>query len=348
MPGIFVSHAAADRSLVNHFVDDIIRLGCGAKPDEIFYSSGEDTGVPSGYDLMMYLRERVGDASLVVAIISPTFQTRPVCIAELGAAWSRTGNLFPLLVPGMPRTALGGVLPGVLVKYLNDGSALDELHDRIANNIKSMTTTATWGRYREKWLASVDRYAAEIPNARVPTLAELEQAESNLQAARGALRDAQNEIADLQTQLEELAKAKTAEAVRRIRLPKDEVKRFKAVVAQAQAALSELPAVVQKAICFNLSGEGMPWRGGFEDSYAIREARKAVDDGLLLESGADLLVPNTEFGKIMRADTAVREVKDFLDYGSSRRFDEWFRETYDMPPELLNMAVWNAVFGSSS
>ena len=52
MPGIFVSHASADRSLIDPFVDDVLRLGCRVPEDLIFYSSGEDTGIPSGLNLM--------------------------------------------------------------------------------------------------------------------------------------------------------------------------------------------------------------------------------------------------------------------------------------------------------
>src|SRR5437016_4591969 len=118
MPGVFISHASADKPLVDPFVDDVIRLGCEVPRKKIFYSSGEDTGVPSGENLNTYVRDRVADASIVVAIISPTFQTRPFCVAELGSAWSRIGNLFPIAVPGMARTDLEGVLEGMLVKHL--------------------------------------------------------------------------------------------------------------------------------------------------------------------------------------------------------------------------------------
>jgi hypothetical protein len=110
MPEVFVSHAAADGALVDPFVDTVLKLGCGLDEAKIFYSSGEDTGLPSGFDLLHHVREEAAEAGLVVAIISPMFETRPVCVAELGAAWSRTGNLFPLAVPGMARTDMEGVL----------------------------------------------------------------------------------------------------------------------------------------------------------------------------------------------------------------------------------------------
>jgi hypothetical protein len=131
MSRIFVSHANADVELVDAFVDRLLRNGSNLIPDELFYTSGEDTGIRSGDDLIATVRREVGDATLVVALITPTYQTRPVCIAELGAAWSRAGNLIPLTVPGFTRADLDGVLAGMTIRAMDDSAALDELHDRV-------------------------------------------------------------------------------------------------------------------------------------------------------------------------------------------------------------------------
>ena len=95
MPRVFISHASLDVDFVDPFVDTVIRLGCGLNPSELFYSSGQDTGVPSGKDLMAHVREQVEATDLVVAVITPTYLTRPVCIAEMGAAWGITDKVFP-------------------------------------------------------------------------------------------------------------------------------------------------------------------------------------------------------------------------------------------------------------
>src|ERR1700691_148450 len=110
MPGIFISHASADKVMVDEFVDNVVRLGCGVPPDLIFYSSGSDTGVPSGKDLNTYVRDQVGVVGLVVSLLTPAFQIRPFCVAELGAAWSRVDNLFPIKHPELDRDDLDGVL----------------------------------------------------------------------------------------------------------------------------------------------------------------------------------------------------------------------------------------------
>jgi len=165
MTRVFISHAAADREFVNAFVDTIVRLGCGVPRDSLFYSSGADTGVPAGEDLNAYVRAQVGDDALVIAVLTPTFQTRPFCIAELGAAWSRAGRLLPLAVPGMARSELDGVLKGMMVRRLDEGSTLDEVHDQIGRALGISTDARTWGQYRDNWLREVDGRLAALHDA---------------------------------------------------------------------------------------------------------------------------------------------------------------------------------------
>ncbi|MCW2976187.1 MAG: hypothetical protein JWM06_1468 [Actinomycetia bacterium] len=163
MPGIFLSHAFADKAFVDRFESTILRSGCGLETSDIFYSSGEDTGVRSGDDLMAAIRGEVATAGLVIAFISPTFQRRPVCIAELGAAWATTGRLFPVLLPGVERVALDGVLRGLLVRYIDDGAALDELRDLIVTVTSRTTSSATWNRFRQEWLEAAPDLRATLP-----------------------------------------------------------------------------------------------------------------------------------------------------------------------------------------
>jgi TIR domain-containing protein len=86
MPGIFVSHATRDRELVEAVVE-LLQLGSGVPTEQIFYSSGAGTGVPAGARFNSYIRSKVEESSLVIAIISPAFQESAFSIAEVGAAW---------------------------------------------------------------------------------------------------------------------------------------------------------------------------------------------------------------------------------------------------------------------
>ena len=340
MSGVFISHASHDELLVGDFVDTVIRLGCSVNPKSIFYSSGEDTGVPSGHDLLSDVRQRVGTASLVVAIISPAFQTRPVCIAELGAAWSRVNSLFPLALPGMKRTDLEGVLEGMAVRYLDDGAALDELHDRVGEALGSPSPASTWGRYKAKWLANVDRLVEMVPSVRVATVPELERLEGELEGARTALKGSENDLAELREQLDELSKVLPAETVRRVRLPKGDVERFGVLREEAIEALSAVPRVVREAVWYDLDHREMSWPNPYEDQERMNEAREALDDGFLIETSSGLLAPNRDFSAVDSAADAAAQLQMML-ADPSENFEEWFRGEYGMPLDLRMRAVWD-------
>src|SRR5207253_166072 len=97
----------------------------------IFVSSIPGMDIPAGSDLLAAVRAKVSKTTLVIAVITPTYPTRPVCVAELGAAWGVAGKLLPILVPGINRGQLEGVLTGIKVDYLDEEKALDEIAARI-------------------------------------------------------------------------------------------------------------------------------------------------------------------------------------------------------------------------
>jgi hypothetical protein len=342
MSGVFISHASADKKYVDAFVDRIIKLGCALQPDEIFYSSGADTGVPSGEDLMSFVRSQVGAAKLVVALITPTYQTRAVCVAELGAAWSRVGNLFPLLVPGMPRTDLEGVLPSQFIKYADDSTALDELKDRIGEATGRPSTATTWGTNKARWLASIKPLARNLTVPKLATTAEMTALQEELADTKAALDESAREIEGLQQQLEEVSKTKDAAEVQRIRLPKDEIERFGALVDAASGALEGVPYVVRDALWHELAGHAMTWPNRFEDPTRWDAIDETTKDGFLID-GDDGLSPNLSFPKVRKAAVAVEAVGAFLDGDVSERFVGWFEGEYELPLELATRLVWRAV-----
>lgn len=145
---IFVSHAHADKSLADLLRDTLV-LG-GVPEGRIFYSSGRGTGIPSGEDVGTYLRRSLQDAGLVIELLSERFLTRPMCLMELGGAWSLQTPTYPIVVPPLSRDEatrqIGNVQMGVLGSDAEIGDVFDELHDRLARNIGLQTSLTSWNR----------------------------------------------------------------------------------------------------------------------------------------------------------------------------------------------------------
>ena len=279
--------------------------------------------------------------ALVVAIISPMFQTRAYCVAELGGAWSRVGKLFPIAVPGLERTDLQGVLTGLAVRYLSDSAALDELHDRVCKLLGTSPGARTWGRHKNQWLTHVEEYVRQLPKVRTVTPEDYDRTVADLEGTRDALRDAEATIHEQRTQIDRLATAKSEEVIE-ILLPKDERKRFDTLVEQASDALNKLPSVVRDAMWFWLKQRDMPWPASRDSDLDA-----AYDAGWLREGTDDTgIVPNDDFDEVRIAAKAVDRLDQFLRGGElSEPFVDWFRTEYHASPDLHAKRVWDQLLG---
>jgi hypothetical protein len=279
--------------------------------------------------------------SLVVAIISPAFQTRPFCIAELGAAWSQVGKLFPIAIPGLERTDMEGVLTGLAVRYLSDSAALDELHDQICNLIGTNPGAKTWGRHKSQWLVHVDDYVKQLPKLRIINPKDYDRAIADLEGTRDALREAEAMIHEQDVKMERLASAKSADEVTEILLPEGELDRYYALVQQVMRAIRGFRIHVRDAIWYELDGREMPWRTSSDSGFD-----KTLDDGWIKEGPTGHgVVPNADFDEVRTAIDAVGRLNSFLTSNDlSESFDQWFRSKYHASPNLRHKRVWDEIF----
>lgn len=341
MSKVFISHAAVDKDYADAFVDSVLIRGAGLGAADIFYSSGDDTGVKSGNDLMADVRAQAASTILLVALITPTFQTRPVCIAELGAAWARE-ILFPLMAPTLQRSELEGILPGLAIRSAGDTSTLNELAERL-KNLGVDINHQSWGVGLEKWRSFLRKNPNAVKSSETMTPGQIALLKNELEAARAALDEEETRTSELSNMVEALKKAKNAAEVRRITLPKDEVQRFEVILEDASRALRSIDAIVREAMWFDISEDGMPWPNYMEDPDAFRSAESAQLDGTLVRNSLERLVPNAEFPKVAAARTAVDRLRTFLK-SPSAEFEEWFLSEYEVPMKLSNRACWRALF----
>lgn len=102
---IFISHASADKPLVDSFVN-FIRLGMDISNREIYcitYNKGE---IPSGDSFTEHIKENINISKIVILLITPNFLHSNFCMAELGAAWALGKKIIPIIVPPLKFDAL--------------------------------------------------------------------------------------------------------------------------------------------------------------------------------------------------------------------------------------------------
>jgi hypothetical protein len=276
--------------------------------------------------------------------VTPTYQTRPVCVAELGAAWSRAGRLMPFMVPGMPRTNLEGVLAGMTIRALDDSSTLDELHDRVKEATGVSVKAATWNRHKQRWLKALPNLVETVPVPETVSPADVEQLRQDLEGAREALDEVEEENARLRRDLEAVSKLKDATEVAVARLPDDENKRFEALVADVKSALKPLNGVLEEAIWADRFVSGLQRPPEWEEPLRAQFADDGVKDGFLYEDDDGMLHPDTSSGAMLRAQEQVGRLQSFLTEECSEEFFLWFKEEYDFEPDVRKKRVWDQLF----
>lgn len=344
MPKVFVSHASADQDYADSFVNDLLVRGARIPLEDVFYSSAADTGVASGRPLIAEVQKQVAGATLILALVTPTFQTRPVCVAELGAAWGM-GRLFPLMSPGMDRSSLEGVLPGLAIRSSSEEGALDELAQALAG-IGYPINVASWGTGKRTWKSH--QATIQIAEASQPTIEDLNALRAELAETTTALGVVISENDVMKKQIAALKLAKDAAEVSAILGPREDGDRFRALVEEAKDRLRRLDAIVVKAVWYRLRGDDMVWPQVHLDPEGVQAATHALEAGYLIEPDDHLLAPSDSFPKVAKALDSVEALQTFLTKEAGEGFLEWFREEYEVPADLTKGACWNLFFSPSS
>lgn len=339
MPKVFVSHAHADKELVEEFRDDILGTGCGLNAADVFVSSIPASGVPSGEDLLSFVRERVEATDLVIAIVTPTYQTRPVCLAEMGAAWGVSGKLFPALAPGVDRESLEGVLGAVAARYLDEDELLDEIHLRVAATGHTMPSAPEWTRAKSKWRNKVGALAEALPAPRVIDPEDFEAAIAKNQELEAALAHAEAEITQLRDLNEALEGLKDPGDFAAVLLDHDETEAFEQLRENARDALGFVDPVVRDVVRETMrNGNGMIFPKWDSD-----DADAAISKGVLrYHDDENLLYLNEDVTVVREAYEATTDLQSMLE-SSSDNFGTWFEDRFGGRPDLSIGVVFDAV-----
>ncbi|MCX0276139.1 hypothetical protein [Brevibacterium sp. CS2] len=338
-----MSHANADKKYVDEFVASLLIRGAGLDVKEIFYSSEPDTGVRSGQTLMGVLRDEAGTSPLIIALVTPTYQTRQVCVAELGAAWARN-VLFPLMEPGMKRSELEGVLPGLLIYSADDDGALNDLADRI-RELGQDINMRSWGVGLEKWKSFLRNNPNVVLKPALPTADQINQLEMELQNARTALDDSETDRADLLDRIERLNRAKTTSEVLEANLPSAEKERFEALRTDVRSKVGSMPKAVVDALWHDISGQAMPMPNVMDDYLGHDSASEQVKVGrLIFDEDTGEISPDLDYPDVRKASNSIAALAAFLhDSDRSEEFTLHFEGQFDAPMNLRKKGCWDAL-----
>jgi hypothetical protein len=149
-PRIFVSHAHADKDLVDKLLDTLV-VGLGLDRASFTISSLPGLGVPVGQQFIDHLRSNLSTCDGVVLVLTPNFYKSIFSICEMGAAWALGKTVWPLVVPPLSSADVRDVLTGVQILALDTDNALDTMADELAQLAGLRVNTSNWVAKREQF-----------------------------------------------------------------------------------------------------------------------------------------------------------------------------------------------------
>lgn len=213
---IFLSHAAADKQLVEVF-ETLLGKCLGLTSADIFCSSLEGQGVRKGVNFVDAIRQRVTEAEAVIALITPAYLDSAFCMAELGAAWALNTERLPIVVPPNDFKVMEATLLGIVGVKIDDtealGQAFEELSEVLsADKPASGVISRALRTFHNSWESlKKDIAPARRVEAAVHLIVEKERDE-----AIEARDEAEQELAKAEAQIAALRKAKSASDVEKI------------------------------------------------------------------------------------------------------------------------------------
>lgn len=128
---IFISHSSLDKTIVNGFVKEVLKIGCGFKDDEIFCTL-DPTSIRTGNDFREKIIMNMKDCDYILLFISENYNLSDICKNEMGAAWVlKDKRVLPFIFPGVSFEQMGFLNVVKQGASIIDKRKLDEFYDEL-------------------------------------------------------------------------------------------------------------------------------------------------------------------------------------------------------------------------
>jgi hypothetical protein len=237
---VFISHAVKDKALVLEIVN-LIEEGMGVPEDEIFCSSLDGYGIPSGKNFVTYIKEQLLKPEVVVLVLTPAYFESKFCLCELGAAWIKSHAIFPILVPPLQYSDVKDVLLGTQVAKVDDDIKYNELLGTLTAALAFKPKSQTkWDTKRRAFLKAIAPLLKKVAGPTVVAAADfktktdqLAEAQLELDASEAEIRRLKERLAAteaLKDKIEVAALRAKHSVSKRFNALTDEVKEFRSVL----------------------------------------------------------------------------------------------------------------------
>lgn len=335
---VFISHAAKDSEIAEKIVD-LLEGGIGVPENEIFCSSLEGYGIPTGENFVTYIKGQIQKPKVVILLLTPAYFASNFCLSELGASWAMSHDVFPILVPPLSYGDVKDVLLGTQVAEIDNDIKYNELRDFLYTKVSCASTSSTkWDIKRKAFLRSIIPLLGNISLPETVSSEELNQLRQELDECKQELLSYEEEFKSLKDYIKHLEKLKDAESIKKT---KEQLGRhsvpdeFEKLVDDVASFSSKLGSEVFKFVLCEHYGK--PYKvNHFEhdDEFSVAARYNYID----IEDGESVNWDNREMKKLQEL---LNKVRFMLEDGEHiDELVEYHEDRYGLEPEIDNQAFW--------
>lgn len=340
MASIFISHAVADKPLVDNLYN-LLQTGCDIRSDDLVCTSVDGAGIKTGDDFVEWIKGKLKDADFFILVVTPNYFASKFCMAEMGAAWALDKKVFPIVIPNIPRE-IGIVMLGKQTAEMSN-AGLDELRDEIAKIFQEAgKSTPRWNIQKLIFIDEMPSIIAKLPAPSLVERTAFKYEQEKVTASVGLMQELRMQIAGLNEQIAVLETLKDKDAVQEIKfksLPSND--QYIALLENVKEELSGYSSVEIRCLYESFTTEDWwcpsvdTWR---DREYEINTALKS--NWIHRRSDENYYRINKSHPRYKTAITAIENLWDYIgtmDKRLKNSIEE--REKYEI--DIQNLEYWS-------
>jgi hypothetical protein len=335
---IFISHAVADKPLIDPFVD-LLQTGLDISRKNIFCTSIEGMKIRPGKTFVEYIRQELTDSDYVIMVITAAYYESAFCLCELGATWVLGREACPLLVPPIDFAGMKAVLSGVQAGKIGDSDALNALKDHLEEAGFGNAATGRWEAKRNAFLKMLPKLLKTIPERTLISASELTTIQATNEESQKLLVEQQEKIDALNELVEQLKSAKDSDEVSRIITDSmDEPEAFDTLCRDLRDLMRDVPAAAVESMYYAYRAAIWQPDSGWGTDDLWERIYVAEERGMVKIDGTHV-VPNDEHPKIKRVLARIDQLETFLG-SADQRFIQAREQANEFQMTLTNRDFW--------
>ena len=148
----FISHSSEDRIIVNGFIKEILKIGCGFKDSDIFCTL-DPTAIRTGDDFREKIVENMKSCDFILLFISENYMKSEICHNEMGAAWAlESKRILPFVLPDITFSQMGFLNVVKQGASITDKGKLDEFYKEVCEYYSISSDWPSFNKAKEDFI----------------------------------------------------------------------------------------------------------------------------------------------------------------------------------------------------